>query len=99
MKEVARYHRPYRVRLFSSSIPVRETIDLHANEIYWRMANKFKETPQYSWVEDNDIKIDWEYNDTELAWARQCMFYADLTDSEYIDYCLRFFDHHNEAWK
>lgn len=94
-----RFERPHRVRLFAESVSVTDTISRHQNDIYWAMAKKFAETDRYKWAESNNIKLEWTYDDQAINWNRLCMFYADLTESQYIDYSLRFFNHHDEEWK
>ena len=94
-----RFNRPHRVRLFMEHIPFSEVMKKNPNDIYWELAHKFKETPQYAWVDANDIKLDWEYNADEWAFHKTGMFYADLSETEFLDYSLRFFDHNKESWK
>ena len=93
-----RFERPHRVRLFMEHIPFQEAMKKNPNDIYWELAHKFKETPEYAWVDANSIKLDWEYNADEWAFHKSGMFYANLTEAEYVDYALRFFVH-QEEWK
>lgn len=93
-----RYERPHRVRLYSESMHINEASKLGQREIYWTSANKFSETAEYAWVSDNDIKLDYMIDDSVMAWNRTIIFYADLTESQYVDYTLRFFKH-CEVWK
>ena len=93
-----RYERPHRVRLFAENISVTDTFSRHPDEVYWTMAKKFADTDRYKWAESNNIKLEWTYDDQAISWNRLCMFYADLTESQYVDYSLRFFKH-REDWK
>lgn len=94
-----RYERPHRVRLFTEALPINDAAKMGAKEIYWHCANKFSDTKEYQWVADNNIKLDYMIDDLTFSWHKIIIFYTDLSESEYVDYCLRFFDHHDEAWK
>jgi hypothetical protein len=94
-----RYDRPHRVRFFVDSIHANDATRKHANELYWDMAKKFSLTPVYQWVEANGIDLQYTVDDRAQDWHKQIRFYGDLTEAEYVDYALRFFDHHNETWK
>jgi hypothetical protein len=63
------------------------------------MAKKFSLTPEYAWVEANEIDLQYTVDDRAQDWHKQIRFYGDLTEAEYVDYILRFFDHHDENWK
>lgn len=89
----------FRVRLFRKEIHLSSAVKFNANEIFWQVANEFKSTPVYRWVEDNSIDLKWEEDDHIASWHKLCLLYADLTQPQYVDYVLRFFDHHNEDWK
>lgn len=93
-----RYERPHRVRLFTESMHINDAGKMSHKELYWTSANKFSETAQYQWVNENDIKLDYIIDDNVMAWNKVVIFYADLTESQYIDYTLRFF-RHREEWK
>lgn len=94
-----RYERPHRVRFFVDSVHASYTVDHHANELYWEMAKKFSQTPEYAWVEANGIDLQYDIDDRAQDWHKQIRFYGDLTEAEYVDYCLRFFNHNKEDWK
>lgn len=94
-----RYERPHRVRFFTESIHINDATHKHANELYWDYAKKFSETPEYAWVEANGINLQYEIDDNAMDWFKQIRFFGDLSEAEYVDYALRFFDHHNETWK
>ncbi len=94
-----RFNRPHRVRLFVEQLHINDSFNLSKAELYWTAANKFELTEEYQWAERNDIQLQFVIDDSAMDWFKQIRFYADLTESEYTDYCLRFFDHHNEAWK
>jgi hypothetical protein len=94
-----RYDRPHRVRFFTESIHINDAYDKHDNELYWEHAKNFSLTPQYAWIEANGIDLQFNIDSRAQDWHKQIRFYGDLTESQYIDYCLRFFDHQNEAWK
>jgi sialic acid synthase SpsE len=89
----------HRVRFFTHLIPVDSLIDDSKIKRFHQVADAFKKTSQYQWVEDNDIKLKWMEDDVHYAYSRQVILYSDLTESQFVDYSLRFFDHHNEAWK
>jgi len=96
-----RYERPHRVRLFAYKSHIN---DIHINgwgndALYFHAAKEFSQTDKYSWAESNGIKLDFDFDSNSIDWFKQVRFYADLSESEYVDYCLRFFDHHNETWK
>ena len=94
-----RFERPHRVRFFTESIHINNSFDKHANELYWEFAKKFSLTPEYAWVEANGIDLQYDVDSRAQDWHKQIRFYGDLTESQYVDYALRFFDHHNEEWK
>lgn len=92
-----RYNRPHRVRLFAYRKHINE---FKGNDIlYFEAAKEFSQTNKYSWVENNNVKLAFDIDDLSIDWFKQVRFYADLDEVEYTDYCLRFFDHHNEDWK
>ena len=93
-----RYERPHRVRFFTESIHINDATHKHANEIYWDYAKKFSLTPVYEWVEANEIDLQYTVDDRAQDWHKQIRFYGDLTESQYVDYALRFFVH-LEEWK
>ena len=94
-----RFNRPHRVRLYVDQQHINDSVNLSKAELYWNAANKFKLTDQYSWAERNDVKLEFAIDERSVDWFKQVRFYADLNEAEYTDYCLRFFDHHNEEWK
>jgi hypothetical protein len=93
-----RYERPYRVRFFTESIHINDAFNKHQNELYWDYAKKFSLTPEYAWVEANDIDLQYDVDSRAQDWHKQIRFYGDLTESQYVDYALRFFVH-LEEWK
>ena len=93
-----RYERPHRVRLFTEAMHFQNASELTPKDIYIHCAEHFSKTEQYRWVEDNAIKIDFMMDDLTFSWHKTVIFYADLNESEYVDYCLRFFKH-LEEWK
>lgn len=97
-KHLWRYERPHRVRLFSEAMHFHNAYKLNARQIYMHCAKHFSETDQYRWVEENSIKIDYMMDDTATSWHKTIIFYADLSEAEYVDYTLRFF-RHREEWK
>lgn len=98
-KPAWRYERPHRVRLFTDPMHFQNASELTTRQIYMHCAEHFSKTDQYRWVEENDIKIEFMMDEYVTSWHKTVIFYADLTEAEYVDYCLRFFDHHNEDWK
>jgi hypothetical protein len=93
-----RYERPHRVRLFTESIHINDAHKMNHKELYWSTANKFSLTPEYQWANDNEIQLDYMVDDSVMAWNKTIIFYADLNESQYVDYALRFFVH-REEWK
>lgn len=93
-----RFERPHRVRLFSQNIHFDQAAKLSKEEVYWQCAENFSKTGEYKWVEDNSIALDYSVDDYLLGWHKVVMFYADLTEEQYVDYALRFFKHGVE-WK
>jgi hypothetical protein len=65
---------------------------------FHQVADEFKKTDQYQWVEDNDINLKWMEDDIHFAYSKQVILYGDLTEEQYVDYALRFF-RHREDWK
>lgn len=94
-----RYERPHRVRFFVDSMHSYEALDHTPNSLYWEFAKKFSTTPEYEWVNANEIDLQYVVDDNAMDWFKQVRFYGDLTEAQYVDYCLRFFDHNDEAWK
>lgn len=94
-----RYERPHRVRLFVDQLHINDSFNLSKAELFWIVANKFKETDRYVWVESNNVKLDYEIDEHAISWFKQVRFFADLDEHQYTDYCLRFFNHNNEDWK
>ena len=93
-----RFERPHRVRLFTEAMHFQNASELTTKQIYLHCAKQFSETDQYRWVEENAIKIDFMMDDTSFSWHKTVIFYADLSEAEYVDYALRFFKH-LEEWK
>lgn len=94
-----RYERPHRVRFFIDSIHANEALDHTPDSLYWDMAKKFSATPEYEWVNANEIDLQYAVDDNAMDWFKQVRFYGDLTEAQYVNYCLRFFDHYDEEWK
>lgn len=94
-----RFDRPHRVRFFVDNIHANDAFDKHANDLYWMFAKKFSETPEYAWVAANEINLQYEIDDNAMDWFKQIRFFGDLTEAEYVDYALRFFNHNDEMWK
>ena len=93
-----RFERPHRVRLFTEALHIQDASKLGDKEIYWHCANKFSETREYAWASENDIKIEYMIDDQTFSWHKTVIFYANLSEGEYVDYALRFFVHRME-WK
>ena len=93
-----RYERPHRVRLFSHAIHFKNASEMTTKQINLQCAGHFSTTDEYRWVEENDIEIDYFFDDQVTSWHKTVLFYADLGEAEYIDYSLRFFKH-GEEWK
>ena len=93
-----RFERPHRVRFFTESIHINDAFDKHAKDLYWDFAKKFSETAEYAWVEANGIDLQYAVDDRAQDWHKQVRFYGDLSESQYVDYTLRFF-RHGADWK
>lgn len=93
-----RFERPHRVRFFTESIHINLATNINAKDLYWEVAKKFSETPEYAWVEANGIDLQYAIDDRAQDWHKQVRFYGDLTESQYVDYTLRFFTH-GKDWK
>jgi hypothetical protein len=61
------------------------------NDIFfWSVANKFKETALYDWVERNSINLGWERDDTTVALGSTGTIYANIDEKLYVEYALKF---------
>ena len=100
-KPTWRFERPHRVRLHNHKIHINELYaeKLSNKEFYLRAAEEFSLTERYAWAIRNNVKLDFDVDDRMIDWFKQIRFFADLDEAQYTDYCLRFFDHHNEEWK
>lgn len=94
-----RFNRPHRVRLFAWRSHISEALKFTTRDMYLRAAEQFSQTDKYVWAERNEVKLAFDIDERSQDWFKQVRFYADLTEEEYTDYCLRFFDHHDEEWK
>jgi len=88
----------HRVRFFTHLIDMDRMLTESKVEKFRQVANEFKKTDQYRWVEDNDIKLEWMEDDVHFAYNKMVILYADITEAQYVDYSLRFF-RHREEWK
>jgi hypothetical protein len=93
--------KPHRVRFFITAQGLEELFSATKVEKFHKVIKEFKhkEPGRYSWIESNDVKLEWMEDDHYLSYARRIVILGDLTEAQYIDYSLRFFDHHNEVWK
>jgi len=92
-------NKKYRVRFFTHQENDYSNIVTKSKERqFWDVAELFKETPQYSWIENNDVELQWHEDDVYVGYGKQYIIYADLNESQYTDYGLRFFRHMAE-WK
>lgn len=91
----------HRVRFFITSQGLEELFSDTKAEKFYKVVDEFKrkEPRRYTWLENNDVKLDWMEDDHYLSYARRIVIMGDLTEAQYIDYSLRFFDHHKEDWK
>jgi hypothetical protein len=80
----------HRVVFYTEKLHFDETLGMNNDQVFWEVANKFKNTREYAWVEDNAVALQWATDNTVLMWHRQVMFYGDLTERQYVDYTLRF---------
>jgi hypothetical protein len=88
----------YRVRFLTHHEKDYNKLLKSSNEQFWTVAELFKETPKYEWVENNDIKLQWHEDDVYIGYGRQYIIYADLNETQYTEYSLRFFNS-QEEWK
>ena len=88
----------YRVRFLTHHEKDYNKLLKSSKEQFWTVAELFKETPKYEWVENNDIKLQWHEDDVYIGYGRQYIIYADLNETQYTEYSLRFFKH-TEEWK
>jgi len=88
----------HRVRFFTHMIDMDRMLTDSKVKKFHQVADEFKKTDQYQWVEDNDINLKWMEDDIHFAYSKQVILYGDLTEEQYVDYALRFF-RHREDWK
>ena len=88
----------HRVRFFTHMIDMDRMLSENKIEKFHHVANEFKKTDQYRWVEDNEIDLKWMEDDVHFAYSKQVILYGDLTPEQYTEYALRFFQHRQE-WK
>jgi len=88
----------HRVRFFFEAMHYDDVSKKHPHEIFWMVADKFKTTAQAQWVEENGVELKWMEDDNITSWHKVGIIYGDLTESQYVDYSLRFF-RHREEWK
>jgi len=89
----------HRVRFYFEALHYDDVYMKHPHEIFWMIADKFKSTAQARWVEDNAVELKWMEDDNFASWHKVGIIYGDITEAQYVDYSLRFFDHHKEDWK
>ena len=82
----------YRVRFFTHQENDYNKLMNSKNKQFWDVAEKFKDTAQYSWVENNDIDLQWHEDEVYVGYGKQYIIYGDLDDA------LRFFAFEKE-WK
>ena len=89
----------HRVRLFKHvDTDINEFVNDSKDVFFWKVANQFKETAQYQWVEDNRVTLQYQSDDIYTAFGKSAVIYADVDESLYLDYALRFF-RPNQEWK
>ena len=88
----------HRVRFFTHMIDMDRMLTDSKVKKFHQVADEFKKTDQYRWVEDNDVNLKWMEDDVHFAYSKQVILYGDLTEAQYVDYALRFF-RHREDWK
>lgn len=98
--EISKTHR---VRFLVESLDHKECDGLTSSEIFWKIADKFKETEEARWVDDNNITLKMLQEETDQIWVKHpisnvAVIYGDLTAQEYMAYSLKFFKHKQE-WK
>ena len=89
----------YRVRFLTHHEKDYNKLLKSGKEQFWTVAELFKETPKHQWVENNDIKLQWHEDDVYIGYGRQYIIYADLNETQYTEYSLRFFNPNIEEWK
>ena len=100
MKTYLNSNKTHRVRFFTTSQGMDELISATKVEKFHKVIDEFKrkEPSRYSWLEENNVKLEWAEDDYHLAYARRIIIHSDLTEAQYIDYTLRFFKYGKE-WK
>mgnify|MGYP006148896205 FL=1 len=98
--EISKTHR---VRFLVETLDHKECDGLTSSEIFWKIADKFKETEEARWVDDNNITLKMLQEETDQIWVKHpisnvAVIYGDLTAQEYMAYSLKFFKHKQE-WK
>jgi len=88
----------HRVRFFTTPIDFLEVAYISKTEKFNQVVELFKKQPQFNWVAENDVKLHWMEDDQYVAWHKTVTIYGDLTESQYVDYALRFFKHGRD-WK
>lgn len=76
-----------RVRFFIGSVPNNEISEY---DLFRKVAEEFKLTPQAQWVEDNRITLQWAVDNNYMLDLKQVMFYGDISQIQFTDYALRF---------
>lgn len=94
----ARPENSHRVRFFTHMIDMDRMLTESKVKKFHQVADEFKKTDQYQWVEDNNINLKWMEDDVHFAYSKQVILYGDLTEAQYVDYALRFFKHRTD-WK
>jgi len=88
----------HRVRFFTHQENDYNKLLTSKEKQFWDVAEKFKDTPQYNWVENNDINLQWHEDDIYVGYGKQYIIYGDLDEKQYTEYTLRFFKF-EEEWK
>lgn len=89
----------FRVRFFTHDIHANDAFNKSSQEIFWLAAEKFQETDKYKWVEENSVKLQYDVDDLTLSWFKRVMFYANLDETQYVNYTLRFFKQSEDDWR
>jgi hypothetical protein len=74
--------KPHRVRFFITAQGLEELFSATKVEKFRKVVDEFKrkEPGRYSWLESNDVKLDWMEDDHYLSYARRIIIIGDLID-------------------
>jgi hypothetical protein len=89
----------HRVRLFKYYVHANDVVMKSERELFWLAAEKFQETEKYKWIDTNTVALQYQADDAVISWFKRIIFYADLTEEQFINYTLQFYKHGEEDWR